>query len=416
MIGMKFKKKLPINTLMMICYCLLMLYAYIQTDRIINNLCILVTVVGVIDGVYFFSMIRHVDVKLKVDDMVQKNEAFSLRIHLRNNTPLPVAYIDLVPKEGKRCKLKTVSMIESILQGREDVEYSIWYNANLCGLEALSLEKVIYKSFFSFFKKEVEVKEIAYIKILPSVMPLREMESFTQFIGKFSMEEGRQVEASITIAGEEELGYELRPYVMGDSQKLIHWKIAAYKGELLVRQREKEDDRRKDLFFILNPFLSVGEDEGLIVQDKLLTSFISLVGHYVNQGERVRIAYYCAKSWQYIKVKNSTELKQLQQVLGAYVFLNTEEITNQKNILKSIVHITKKKAGIKILVSNYWTHELEEYILGRKEIGVMPLIWTGNRMLTGLNQQSDLPVWHMTDDYIMESSLDVAVDMKMEKR
>lgn len=412
MIAKKLKKKPPINTLVIACYFLLIMYAYIRTDRIINNIVVLMTLMILIDGIYFFVMIPRIKIELKVDHMVEKNDSFHLQISLKNHAPLPVAYTYLIPKEGKKSTLKETNSIGTMLQGNEYVSHMILYNANLSGLEEVGLEKIIYKSFFSFFKKEVEIREGVKVKILPNVIPLREMKGFTEFINKIAPQSSKQVEASITMEGEEEVGYDLRPYLVGDSQRLIHWKIAAYKGELLVRQREKNNDRRKELFFILNPFLSVQEDERLIVQDKVLTTFVSLVGYYLNQGEKVRIAYYQSKIWQYTKIQDSFELKQLQEVLGAYDFLNVEETISQRSILKSIIHIAKKKAGIKVIVSNYWTHEMEEYILNRKQIKIMPYIWTGSQMPSTLPQESHIPMWHMTDEYIMRLPLRKSFDIE----
>ena len=408
----RLKKRPPINLVMFSCYFLFVIYAYARAERIFNNILVMITFIVLIDGIYFFTMIRNIEIKLHIEQMVQKNEVFGLQVSLRNHGLLSTIYIDLVPQEGHRCRLKETGVISVLLKGREHMQYKILYNAHLCGLEEIGLEKIIYKSFFSFFIKEVHIKEKAKIKILPTVNVLSEMEGFTEYISKLLAQEEKQRESSIAMAGEEEVGNELRPYVLGDSQRLVHWKIAAYKGELLVRQREKPHTTRKDVFFILNPFLALQEDERHIVEDKVLTTFVSLVGHYLKQGERVRIAYYKSKKWHYTKVKDSIGLQELKEILSAYRFLNVEETINQRSILKSMLHVIRKKSGVKVVVSNYWTCQMEEYILSKKQEATIPYIWTGTLVPEALIQQSHIKMWHMTDEYSMHLPIETSVGIQ----
>ncbi len=413
----KSRKKLPFNILMGTCYLLLVLYAYIKVDRIINDVVVLTTCVALIDCVYFFIMLRKVEIRLQANEIIQKNEDFKVNIVLRNKSLLPTTYIYLVPKEGIRMELKSKDSIGVLLKGKESVSYSILYNAKLCGHEEIGLEKIVYKSYFSFFRKEIDIADKAKIKILPSIEPLGEMKSFTEFISSQLIQKDKRLEViSGNDNSEEEIGYELRPYVEGDSERLIHWKIAAYKEELLVRQRQKGNERKKEIFFILNPFLDRMKEEQIVTQDKLVTSFASLVGFYLEQGEKVQIAYYQSGSWQHAQIDENFSLTQLQEILSDYDFLNVEEVMNQRSILKRIIHMAKKKSGIKVVVSNYWTYEMEEYILSRKQVGIIPYIWTGSEVPKELVEQSDMPIWHMTDNYKMYLPLEIPFSMVEENK
>lgn len=397
----KINRSLPINAIMIVSYLLLVIYAYMQANRIINNIVILMSLIILVDGMYFFLAISKIEAKVSMEQAVEKYDSFTLKVQVINHAMIPSPYIYLIPQKGKRSKLKSVHIIGVMLKHKETATCTVLYEANLCGLETLALEKMVYKSFFSFFKKEIHLSERANISVLPSVMQLREMNNFTEFISSLSMQEGVNMEMSSTTIGEEEVGYELRPYVEGDSQRLIHWKIAAYRGEILVRQREKSSDIRNDVFLILNPFLSMEKEERLAIEDKLLTSFVSLVSYYLNQGESVRVAYYQHKSWKSIKIREFVQLQALKEVLGAYTFFNAEEIMNQKHILNNIMLMAKKQNGIKIIVSNYWTRDMEAYIIGMETKQVIPHIWTGSQVPEKVEEWSKLPMWHLTDQYIM---------------
>lgn len=397
----KSKRKPPINMLVWCCYVFVAVDAYVSLNRVINDIFMLLSIVMVIDGIYFMLVTRQVSVELDIDKASQKDEGFNLRVKVKNQCFFPIPTMYIIPKPGMRASLVEDYYIGLLLSGKEEVQHSVAYKANLCGLEEIGLEKVIFKSFFSFFQKEVVKKEKVRIKILPKIRLISNMEQLNHFLDELIMGSGKQIGEGSSTIGSSEVGYELRPYVQGDSQKLIHWKIAAYKEELLVRQRYSNNEKRNDVFFILSPFISSNSEEEAIVQDKLLTTFISLVGHYLEQGQKVRIAYYKDKEWQYKKIKNGIHLQQLQEDLGDYVCLKVEETITQRTIIKSLLSMIKDKSGIKILVSSYWTLDIEEFILNNQQVRQLPCIWTGSKLISILEEQSILSVWHMTDAYEM---------------
>ena len=397
----KFKRTPPINTLMFVCYALMVVYAYASSNRMVNDTLLLMTIIIVIDGLYFWIVPKKIKIYLEIDEIVQKHELFKVKVKLVNDSLLPMPYMELVPDKGVRSSLEEVGSLGIMLNSKNQMECVIPYRAELCGLEEIGLEKIVFRSFFAFFKREVNNIEKVKVKILPKPRKLEYIQHFNDFLERLMASEIKQSgEEHLVIAGDE-IGYELRPYVEGDSQRLIHWKIAAYKDELLVRQRQQNDEKKNNVFFILNPFLSGEEMEEAIIQDKLLTAFISLVGYYLEQEQRVQVAYYKDQTWQYLKIKSYVQLQQLQENLGDYVCLKAEKTIDQRSIIESFIKKVKQKGGIKILVSSYWTQEMEEYILSKKQNSTMSHIWTGSNRPRMLVQESKLPVWYLTDQYEM---------------
>ena len=397
----KFKRKPPINTLMFVCYALMVIYAYADSSRLVNDTLFLITIIMVIDGLYFWIVPKKIRIDLEIDEVVQKHELFNVKVKLTNNTLLPMPYMELFPDKGRRVSLEEISNIGIMLSSKSQIECAISYRAKLCGLEEIGLEKIVFRSFFAFFKSETSNIEKVKVKILPKPRELGHIQHFNDFLEQLITNEMKQIgEEHLVIAGDE-IGYELRPYVEGDSQRLIHWKIAAYKDELLVRQRQQSDEKVNNLFFILNPFISEKEIEEAIIQDKLLTAFISLVAYYLEQGQRVRVAYYKDKAWQYLKIKSYMQLQQLQDCLGDHICLKAEQTINQRSIVECFTKKVKQEEGIKIIVSSYWTQEMEEYILSKKQNSMVLHIWTESNIPQMLVQEAKLLVWHLTDQYEM---------------
>lgn len=394
-------KKLPINGLMFLVLIAIGILAYTRPGRFINELFILVSIIFILDGVYFLLVIPHLKVKIQTPGMVEKNERFPLRISMTNKAYMISPYVYIKTSEGERAILENMQGIGLMLGAREYIEQEVYYNAQLCGEEEVMLEEVRMRSFMGFFRKSITLNLCTTIQVLPEIRHLEYMQHFNAFLEELNTSKGKQSEQEDSESAGDEVGYELRPYIEGDSQRLIHWKIAAFRDEYLVRQREGSKEQKRELFFILSPFICCeSREEEAVLQDKMVTTFVSLVAHYLKEGQKVRVAYYKDKVWQYIKIRDASYIHILQENLSDYMSLKVEETINQRGIIKNLFKLTNKRGGIKVLISSYWKQDIEEYILKSTfQIESIPIIWTGSEAPTDLSQAPQFQVWHMTDEY-----------------
>lgn len=394
-------QKLPINGLMFSAFIAIGILAYARPGRFINELFILISIIMLLDGIYFLLVIPHLKVTIDAPKMVEKNESFALKIDITNKAYLPSSYIYIKPKEGKRSVLEKTQVIGLMLGAREHIEQEVYYKAQLCGQEEMMLEEVRMRSFIGFFKKCMTFNLCATVQVLPEIRHLEYMQHFDTFLAQLSISKGRQSKQEDHDNIGDEIGYELRPYVEGDSQRLIHWKIAALRDEYLVRQREGHKDPKRELFFILSPFVCwESNNEEAVLHDKMITSFVSLVAYYLNKGQKVRVAYYKDKAWQYIKIRDSRYIHVLQETLSEYTGLGIGKTFNQCGIMRSLFQLIKERGGVRVLVSSYWKQDIEEYILKNKfQTENVSIIWTGDKAPDTLSQDSQFPFWHMTDEY-----------------
>lgn len=409
---LKIRYKLPINHLMFSVFIAIGILAYANPGWIINEIFILLSIILLCDGIYFFLVIPHLKVEIYAPKIVEKYQIFSVKIHITNQAYVSSPYLYINPREGKRVALERVQSIGIMLGMRDSMEQEIYYKAQLCGREEIRIEEVGMRSFMGFFKKTSILNLQTTIQVLPEIRHLNYMQHFTSFLEQLTTSEGKQSEQGDREREGEEVGYELRPYMNGDSQRLIHWKLAAFRDEYLVRQREGSKEQKKELFLILSPFISGenNEDEASI-QDKSITTFVSLVAYYLNEGQKVRVAYYKEKDWQYMKLRDSRYIHNLQEALSDYTGVKVEQTINQRGIIKNLFRLTRKRGGIKVMISSYWKKDMEDYILRNKfQTRTVPIIWTGSRLPITLSQVSRFPIWHMTDEY----GLVLASDEKFE--
>lgn len=404
--------KLPINGLMFAVYIAVGILAYARPGWLINEVFILLCIIVLCDGIYFFLVIPHLKVEIYVPQVVEKYQMFSLKISIANWAYVSSPYLYIKPKDRKRVTLEDMQSIGIMLGPRDRIEQEIYYKAQFCGVEEIRIEEVSMRSFMGFFRKTSVLNLKETIQVLPEIRHLNYMQHFTSFVVKCTISQAKQSNQGDKEHIGGEVGYELRPYMNGDSQRLIHWKIAAFRDEYLVRQREESKEQKEELLFILNPFIEWESNErGVVLQDKSITTFVSLAAYYLKQEQKVRVAYYKEKEWQYMKLSDSRCIHNLREALSDYAGVKVEETINQRGIIKNLFKLTKKRGGIKVMISSYWKKDMEDYILRNKfETKTVSIIWTASRLPITLSQVSRFPIWHMTDEY----GLVLASDEKLE--
>lgn len=399
--GLRLIKKLPFNSLMFLVFIGIGTVAYIRPSRFINQLFIMMSITLLLDGIYFFLVIRYLKVNVHAPKTIQKDERFTLKIDMINRAPLPSPYIYIKPKDGIRFTLEKKQALMIMLEARQFKAQELPCNAQFYGKEQVVLEEVSMRSFIGFFRKSLTQNISTTIKILPTIKHLEYMQHFNDFLMRLNRQEDKQNEQANNESIGDEIGYELSPYIEGDSQRLIHWKIVASRDEYLVRQREEKKEWERDLFFILNPLMQYqSNDEQVVIQDKIVTTLISLVAYYINQGQKVKVTYYKHRKWEYIKIRETKDIYFLQDTLSDYEGLRVERQSNVHEMIKGLLKLTQKKSGYKLIISSYWEENLEKYILeNRFQTKEIPMIWTGGAVPNYLVHKVAFSIWHMTDHY-----------------
>lgn len=398
---MRLTKRLPLNGLMFLLFMGIGIIAYIKPGRFINELFIVLSIILIIDGMYFFSVLSYLDVSIYIPKVIQKGEKFILEINITNKSFLPSPYIYVKPKDNLRIKLEEKQARVILLGANRYKKQYILCNPLFYGKEQMELEEVSIRSFIGFFRKSVSKNIFTTIKILPAVKQLEYIQCFDAFLTSLNIEKDKQDTQGGHRTLGDEVGYQLSPYVEGDSQRLIHWKIVASRGEYLVRQREERKEQKRGLFFILNPFIKCqNSNEEVIIQDKIVTSLISLVAYYLGQDEKIRVAYFKNKKWQHVVLRESKEIYTLQDILSNYEGMKVEQDFNNYEIIKGILKIAHKESENKMLMSSYWEEDLEKYILeSQLQELMLPIICTHSNSINYLTNKSSVSIWYMTDEY-----------------
>lgn len=373
--------------------------AYAKPGRVLNEIFLLVSLSFVLDIVYFFIISHYIKIKLDGIRVVKKGEQAEVILEVTNTSFLTSPFIYIRPKEGIRLRIKEETSIGTLLGKEEQVSRTITYDAEFAGIEKIKFEQVILKSYIGLIKKRIEIPGEIKLRILPEIRKLRQMKCLDDSF-KEKNRQGTGDNQGQVLTGTE-IGYELRPYMEGDSQKLIHWKLAAFRDEYFVRQLEGERVQKSSLIFILSPFMNkINFEDEVSRQDKILTTFISLIAYYFHKGEAVKAVCYREKEWRVMDIKTSSQLRKLQEELCSYEENMLEDIINHKSVITSLWSKIGVGQSNRVWVTGCWNDKVESYILNSMaNAGKFSVVWCESRFPSKELEWSQLSLWHMTDEY-----------------
>ena len=389
------------NNIMFLIFIGIGIVAYIKPGYFINELFIMISIILLLDGICFLISVHYLKINLYAPKMIHKDQILVLKIEVINKAHMPSPYIYIKPKDGIRVTVEKKQALIIMLGSNQFKELKLSCSAKFYGKEQVGLKEVSVKSFIGFFKKDLTHSIFTTIKILPEITHIEYIEQFNDSLILLNKKRNEQSEQVNNKSIENEMGYELNPYIEGDSQRLIHWKIVASRDQYLVRQREERRQWDRKLFLILNPLVQYGsESEQIMIQDKMITTLLSLAAYYINKGQKIEVIYYKDKKWQHINIIETRNIYFLQNILSDYEGIKVENQSYINEIIEELLKMIQKKSGYKLIVSSYWEKYLEEYIFrSYVETKQISMIWTGKTVPNNLIQNSSFLVWHVTDHY-----------------
>lgn len=398
----KLRRVPPIHFFQFAILFLLCLGAYIQPNRLIIQIFLLVLIVCILDGIHFFAVKNRLRVDVNGGPPVEKHEIYQLQIQLVNHSNLPSVIFHIKPNQSQRLKSIGKNEVSALLQPKGILSYDLAYEAKLSGETNIGIEAGRLDSLFGFFRMNIPLEMYVKVRVFPEIREISEMDQFAHtLLGNESNERNGSVEKHTRMG--EEVGYDLRPYQEGDSQKLIHWKLAALKGNYLVRQREGCEDQKQDIYFIICPIQQEeSAEQSAIIQDKMVTSIASMAHYFLLNEQTVKVACYIHKSWKYMKLEAVSQIRELQELLSKYHSIEISTKVDERQIIKSLKGIMHEHQGMKILVSAYWDKLLQDVLVEEGEKAYFPVVWTCGGLPKQKIEEVSLPIWYINNSYVVE--------------
>lgn len=398
----RIKKLPPINFIQIGILVGLCGISYLYPNKIVISAFLLMLMVCAIDGIHFFVAKRALRLYVNGGMPVEKGEVFNLKVKFVNRSNLPACLFHIKAKSSKRLICIGKSEITTLLAPMEKYECIMEYEARLSGEDVIGIEWGRLESVFGFFRMHLPLEMYVRVRVFPQVKELSGMERFIEALAG-SGDEDRNGNIEEEKRSGEEIGYELRPYQEGDSQRLIHWKLAALKEVYLVRQREGSSHKGQDIFLIICPLQHKQDEETeAILQDRTATSALSIAYYFLSHQQTVKVACYINKSWKFIELTGNHQVRSLQEMLSKYAAVTVNEKIDEHVILKNLFKIIGEEESMKIIISAYCSPQMNKMLLSSGEEKPLSMIWTDKKVPSDLVGQMAVTTWQVQDDYRLE--------------
>lgn len=327
--------------------CLLLWIAFIiflsgTTGKIAGMALGIMLLVAVIYNLY---LPKEVSTHLIIPAYAQKEEKITGRLYISNTGSFPV----LSGKVFLQVK-KTISGEQEIFSmniraaGRKNGAAAFVIDSEYMGFLEITILRVELYSFFGCMKKVTYVNQEKVVMILPQTTELHFPVQNSGVACSFFDEEqsGKKGNGPGEYFG-------IRPYVDGDSMKLIHWKLTGKTDEYMVKEVEVPM-MRMPLIFLETRVEKL--DAAMI--DGLLEAFFSILQHMAQEGQKHCLCWWDKKTdgWNFYNVANAMQLEEVYVHVFHSVFFSQGSAT-----ITSFEEERKEAFSEVIYITDYWNEQ-----------------------------------------------------------
>lgn len=369
--------------------------AYSRPGRSTVDLFCLLLIIIILDTLHFFWMSKNTEVTIvPISSKTEKRKQLEVGVRVKNNSLWPIPRLHLIPLDGYRLSLKEKENYCLFMGGLSEKEITLIYEARLSGKQVVGLKQIFLQDYLGLYRKDLVIPDCLKVKVLPDI---REDIEIDDFLGQ-GVEEGYKRGYNQNQI-KEEAAEDLEAYKEGDALRLIHWKIFAQKDQLLVRQRETKEQKGERIMIILSPIGSTREEKGRYeLQDKSVTTSLSLCNELIARGYQVGFMYYKNGNWMKVALKSKRELQYLREKLGSYETIESEDDKAYKRALKGFLKGIRMQQSFKLVVTEYIDEKLtcllEQEHKTLKDVQFISMSEPINKT-KGL----DVKIWKITERY-----------------
>lgn len=295
--------------------------------------------------IYNLYLPKEVSTHLIIPAYAQKEEKITGRLYISNTGSFPV----LSGKVFLRVK-KTISGEQEMFSmniraaGRKNSAAAFVIDSEYMGFLEITILRVELYSFFGCMKKVTYVNQEKVVMILPQTTELHFPVQNSGVACSFFDEEqsGKKGNGPGEYFG-------IRPYVDGDSMKLIHWKLTGKTDEYMVKEVEVPM-MRMPLIFLETRVEKL--DAAMI--DGLLEAFFSISQHMAQERQKHCLCWWDKKTdgWNFYNVANAMQLEEVYVHVFHSVFFSQGSAT-----ITSFEEERKEAFSEVIYITDYWNEQ-----------------------------------------------------------
>ncbi len=250
------------------------------------------------------------------EDILNKGDIVQLSVIVKKSGILPTAVLTAEFFAGYNFKPKSSMKISTVMFGSDECVFKSEYIAEYFGKGKLGLSAFSVSDFLGLCSYRIPISQsMLEVKIYPDVPEISSRDNFARRLADAALFDDSEDTTQSVNGFNGTPGYEHRPYVPGDSLKLINWKLSAKRGELLVRRFENSSGAEQ--VFVLDKKGSDNDTNQLTVE-----AMLGLVAQFAKTELPVKIIIRFSDIWEEIAVQNLVDAAQFRYKMASYAFSN----------------------------------------------------------------------------------------------
>ncbi len=279
-------------------------------------LIVLVTAAVVSIGLCIYTK-HNITSQLEIsEDILNKGDIVQLSVIVKKSGILPTAVLTAEFFAGYNFKPKSSMKVRTVMFGHDECIFRSEYIAEYFGKGKLGLSAFSVSDFLGLCSYRIPISQsMLEVKIYPDVPEISSRDNFARSLADAALFDDSEDTTQSANGFNGTPGYEHRPYVPGDSLKLINWKLSAKRGELLVRLFENSSGAEQ--VFVLDKKGSDNDTNQLTVE-----AMLGLVAQFAKTELPVKIIVRFTDIWEEIAVQNLADAAQFRYKMASYAFSN----------------------------------------------------------------------------------------------
>ncbi len=217
------------------------------------------------------------------------------------------------------------------------------------GYYEVGMQSIEFIDLLGLFKLTHKVRENRVIRVHPKIIQLDSFNVKTNCLSEAHSQMNDKHKDMSTIS-------DIRKYVMGDTFKMIHWKLTAKINQLMVKNFQSTTDLSTVLVLDLKTN-KLDYDQNIIIEDKLIESILAVSRYCLSNWIPLNLVYY-KNGIQDIQAKNLHDFETIYSVLSEIRF---NEKVDVSNIIDLYLENNFNKTNVMIFSSNV-DYQLSDWI------------------------------------------------------
>lgn len=248
------------------------------------------------------------------EDVLNKNDPAGISVTVHKRGILPTAVLHAEFFSSYHFEPLTPVSAQAVCTGRNGCVFKAEFSARYFGKGKLGLSSFYVSDYLGLCSFRVPVAgSMLSARIYPDVPDVNRKDGFARSLTDAAAFDDSEETSQSAFAIHGTPGYEHRPYVPGDSLKLINWKLSAKRDDLFVRQMEGSVGTEQ--VFVLD---KMGGDRDL--EQLAAEALLGLTAQFVRSELPVKLFIRFTDVWEEIAVNNPAELAQLRHSMTDFAF------------------------------------------------------------------------------------------------